>query len=64
MSIQPEGEQLRNAVKWISEQRKDGKGVKDGGSDSQLVSQAALKFNLSPKEEEYLHRFLKEGRAS
>jgi hypothetical protein len=60
MSIQPEGEQLRNAVKYISEQRKDGK----GGSDSQLVSQAALKFNLSPKEEEYLHRFLKEGRAS
>jgi hypothetical protein len=62
MSIQPEGEQLRNAVKWISEQRKEGKG--DGGSDSQLVSAAALKFNLSPKEEAYLHRFLKEGKGA
>jgi hypothetical protein len=57
MSIYPEGEQLRNAVKWISEQRQEGK----GGSDSQLVGQAALKFNLTPKEEDYLQRFLKEG---
>jgi hypothetical protein len=56
MSIQPEGEPLRNAVKWISEQRKEGK----GGDASQLVSQAALKFNLSPKEENYLHRLLQE----
>jgi hypothetical protein len=57
MSIQPEGEHLRNAVKWISEQRNAGK----GGSDGQLVAEAALKFNLSPKEENYLLRFLKAG---
>jgi cation transport regulator ChaC len=56
MSIKPEGEPLRNAVKWISEQRKEGR-----GDDKQLVADAALQFNLSPKETEYLQRFLKEG---
>ena len=56
MSIQPEGEQLRNAVKWISEQRKDGQ-----EDDKKLVGDAALKFNLSPVETDYLQRFLKEG---
>ena len=56
MSIQPEGEQLRNAVKWISEQRQDGE-----VDDKKLVGEAALKFNLSPKEADYLRRFLKEG---
>jgi len=56
MSIQPEGEQLRNAVKWISEQRQDGQ-----ADDKKLVGDAALKFNLSPKEAAYLQRFLKEG---
>ncbi|MDJ0783158.1 MAG: hypothetical protein QNJ22_14370 [Desulfosarcinaceae bacterium] len=57
MSIQPEGEQLRNAVKWISEQRQSGAAT----SDAQLVADAALKFNLSPKEASYLQRFLEEG---
>lgn len=56
MSIQPEGEQLRNAVKWISEQRQDGR-----ADHKQLVGDAALKFNLSPMETDYLQRFLKEG---
>jgi hypothetical protein len=56
MSIKPEGEPLRNAVKWISEQRREGR-----GDDKQLVADAALKFNLSPKEADYLQRFLKAG---
>ena len=56
MTIQPEGEPLRNAVKWISEQRQEGR-----SDDKQLVAAAALKFNLSPKEANYLQRFLKEG---
>ena len=56
MSIQPEGEQLRNAVKWISERRQEGE-----ADYKKLVGEAALKFNLSPKEADYLQRFLKEG---
>jgi hypothetical protein len=59
MSIQPEGDQLRNAVKWISEQRQDGR----AGDDKQLVGDAALKFNLSPKEADTLQRLLREGEA-
>ncbi|MBN1930822.1 MAG: hypothetical protein JW786_04350 [Desulfobacterales bacterium] len=56
MSIQPEGEDLRKAVKWISEQRQ---------SDStknleKLVNEASLMFNLSPKDEAFLSRFFQE----
>jgi hypothetical protein len=57
MSIQPEGDQLRNAVKWISEQRQGGRAA----DDKQLVGDAALKFNLSPKEADTLQRLLREG---
>ena len=50
MSVQPQGENLRNAVKWISEERKynpEAKPVK-------LVEEACLKFDLTPKDAEYL----------
>lgn len=57
MSVQPEGEQIRHAIKWISEQRQDGR----TGDDKQLVADAALQFNLSPIETDYLQRFIKEG---
>ena len=56
LSSHPEGEQLRNAVKWISEQRQEGQ-----TDDKKLVGEAALKFNLSPMEADYLQRLLKEG---
>ena len=54
MSIQPKGEDLRKAVKWISEKRKH-EPVKDL---KQLVDDACLKFNLSPKDAEFLSRFV------
>ena len=55
-TIQPEGEILRKAVKWISAEQifDKTKTVK------QLIETAALKFNLSPKETEYLVRFYKD----
>ncbi len=54
MSIQPEGEDLRKAVKWISEERKFGP-----DQDSRtLIEKACLKFNLSPLDEEHLLRFV------
>ena len=49
-TIQPEGEQLRRAVIWISEEKIDN----PGKSSLKLVSEAGIRFNLSPKEEEYL----------
>jgi hypothetical protein len=54
-TIQPEGELIRKAVQWISEEQ-----VYDNTKQiKQLIESAALKFNLSPKETEYLVRFFK-----
>lgn len=56
MSIQPEGENLRKATRWISDERL-------GRSDaklSSLIEQAAVKFNLSPTDTEFLMRFFTE----
>ena len=57
MTIQPKGEDLRKAVKWVSEKRKH-EHVKDL---KQLVDDACLKFNLSPKDAEFLSRFVTEN---
>ncbi len=54
MTIQPKGEDLRKAVKWVSEKRKH-ETVEDL---KQLVDDACLKFNLSPKDAEFLSRFV------
>ncbi len=58
-TIQPEGEDLRKAVKWISEERKYGPDKKD----SKLIEEACFKFNLSPVKAEYLAKFLRQERA-
>jgi hypothetical protein len=52
-TIQPKGERLRQAVKWISEERKED----ECRAIHLLIEMAALQFNLSPKEEEYLRSF-------
>ncbi len=56
MGIQPEGEELRKAVKWISEERK----YNPGTSIKALIEDASVRFNLSPKEEDFLLRTLHE----
>ncbi len=57
MSIQPAGEELRKAVKWVSETRKfePEKKLKD------LIEKACLKFDLSPTDAEFLSRFVLKG---
>lgn len=53
-----EGEDLRRAVKYISEMR-----VADSGMLlSDLVQKASLKFDLSPKDECFLLSFFIEGK--
>jgi hypothetical protein len=52
MNIQPEGESLRKAVKWISEEEK----AASPKSRKELIAAACLKFNLTPIEAEYLSR--------
>jgi uncharacterized membrane protein len=54
-TVQPEGEDLRKAVKWISEMRQ----TQPSMGRAQLVEEACLKFNLSPREAEYLAQFVK-----
>ena len=56
-TIQQKGEHVRMAVKWISESLKEG----DGRSINVLIEAAAERFNLSPKEEEFLRKFYKEN---
>ena len=54
MSIQPKGEDLRRAVKWVSEERKynSEKDIKA------IVQEACMKFDLSPKDADFLLRHL------
>jgi len=57
MSIQPEGEDLRKAIKWISEMRQE----EPDKSLSRLVEEAGAKFDLPPKDQEFLYRFIKQN---
>ena len=56
-TIIPQGEELRRAVKWLSEERQTNPDKKIGA----LVDEACLKFDLSPSESEYLLRLIKNG---
>ena len=52
-TIQPKGEKVRQAVKWISE----GLLEDEGRSVALLIQEAAGQFNLSPKDEKFLRSF-------
>ncbi len=53
MSIYPESAAVKKAVKWISEQRQENPQT----PLKKLVLEAATRFNLNPREEEFLWRF-------
>ena len=58
MSIKPEGEHIRKAIKWISAER-----ISNPQCGLLLLIEAAcVKFDLSPKDETFLIRFLKENK--
>lgn len=55
-TIISKGERVRQAIKWISSERlEDEKKV-----ISLIIEEGALRFNLSPKEEDFLHSFYRE----
>ena len=54
-TVQPEGEEIRKAFKWISEERK----YNPEGKLAKLIEEACLKFDLSPIDAEYLLKMLK-----
>lgn len=49
--VQPRGEGLRRAVRWLSD---------EGRHDPAAIEEASRRFDLSPLEEEFLLRFLAE----
>lgn len=52
-TVLPEGEDIRRAVRWVSENLKD-----DPDQPVQrLVNDAILRFDISPKDAEFLTRF-------
>jgi len=55
-TIQPKGEKVRQAIKWIAEVR-----LEDETSPlSSLIEKASCQFNLSPKEEAFIRSFYEE----
>jgi len=55
-TVMPEGAALRKAVQWISKTREEGSPT----SLLILIEQACVRFNLSPKDGEFLNRFFAE----
>jgi hypothetical protein len=57
-TIMPKGENVRQSLKWISNER-----LQDECKDLiALISDASMRFNLSPKEEEFLRCFYADGK--
>jgi hypothetical protein len=55
-TIQPSGDKLKKAVKWISEKRKENPDI----NLSKLVDDAGFQFDLSLKDSQFLSRFVKD----
>lgn len=50
--LQPQGEALRSALRWLDERVRDEPRL----DRAKLVSEAALRFDLTPLEEDFLLR--------
>ena len=58
-ALEPKGEPLRKAVRWISDRRRD-----DPDADVKaLVNEAGFRFDLDPLDQEYLWHALVRGEA-
>jgi hypothetical protein len=56
-TVMPEGEALRKAVKWISAEMSEHPGKSLQG----LLNEAVMRFDLSPKDAEFIMSFYKKG---
>ncbi len=54
-TVQPEGESIRKAINWISEEAKQD----PSKSKAKLIEEACIRFNLTPIDAEFLMRKLK-----
>jgi len=53
--LTPQGENVRKAVKWISDKRQYER--ETCGPLGKLVEQASHRFDLSPKDQDFIFRF-------
>lgn len=53
----PEGTTVRKAIQWISKMREEGA----IHSLPSLIDQACIRFNCSPKDCDFIHRFFREA---
>ena len=56
-TIMPEGESIRKAVKWISDKLLDD----PNKTVQKLINEAVMRFDLSPKDTEFLTEFYRKG---
>lgn len=56
-TIMPQGENIRKAVKWISVKVQEDPGKKPQA----FVNDAVMRFDLSPKDAEFLMEFYRQG---
>jgi len=54
-TVQPQGDALKKAIQWVSQERKKDPDI----NLALLVDKTAFKFDLSPKDSEFLLRFVK-----
>ncbi|MFO8090220.1 MAG: hypothetical protein R6U13_10320 [Desulfatiglandaceae bacterium] len=55
--VLPKGHKVRKAVRWISDER-----INDANKEiGKLIGEASSRFNLSPREEEFLCDFYAEA---
>ena len=55
-TIEPHGEEIRRAVKWLQEMRK----TEHDKALAKLIEEACVKFDLSPMDAEFLARYAKD----
>jgi hypothetical protein len=56
MCIHPEGDPLKKAIAWISEQRKYNSSL----NINALIEKACIRFDLTPKDQAFLYRTIVE----
>lgn len=54
-TIVPQSELVKRAIQWIAEGKEDG-----SKTMKKLVDEAALRFNLGPKDVEFLDKFFRD----
>ncbi len=57
-TVMPKDKKVQDAFRWISEQASENKDYK------KLIQEAAFKYNLNPKQEDYLKRLFQDEQKS